>query len=322
MNFVVDSSISPDTPTAEKLKSQTTTDTAALLAMPAGFNQYSVSSWCESMAGFVASLAPEFTIEANPSAGEEVTKLAAMALEQKQVISMTGPKGATVLQATHTDAASFAKQKLKVINVLLPGSRYRNIVTRGAPDVEDDDQKFNDISFHRATITVDYEASVDANLDPAARDAAITSMKALVPEKQTLWFGATTTTYWEVHAESWAEAEALLSAVREPKTKLADDAAYKELATQLPKELSALYLFDAKSTIEGLASYSENLGDAAAIPGMEFNPGKITVAAETKPATVGVGVLASAKQFRVSLFMPVGAFKVLMAVSQAERNED
>lgn len=319
-NLRFDAAFRPDTPTAKTLAGETPNPLTALADLPKGMKAYTASKWGKAFTDLQRSLGGEF---AAPDGDDKLTEKLVqwadlLAADDGEAVTVTGPESASLAVTAFKDAGKVTAAKLKLMTELPAGSTYSNLVLKQPPAVKQGAQKHGGMTLHEADIEVDYAASVKNVADETAKEAAIEAMKKLVPEKQTVFFGAGGGKFVQVTAKDWAAAKALLDAYADPKAKAGGDAAFLLTRKQLPAEAGFLTLLDTVETLNGMADSFGAMAGAIPAPGLEVPklPGKI----KGDTSYIGVAFTARPGNARFDLFVPAAAIKtVRKAIEESEK---
>jgi hypothetical protein len=321
-NLRVDLAVKADTPTAKVLASEKPTALALLNAQPKGMRAYTASKWGKAFTDLQRAFGGEF------GAPDGDDKLAAaitdwntiLASADGESLAFTGANMSSLNAMVFKDPAKVSDARLKVMKKMTGGATYSNMILKQNPEVKEASQKHAGFSLSSANIEVDYQASVRHLQDETAKDTAIETMKKLVPEKQTIWFGHDATRYVQLSAKDWDSAKELLDSFATPKAKIGDDAAFTLTRKQLPDEAGFLSLIDTNGLLETLGEYMNNLGGAIPAPGVELPKiGKV----KGESAFVGLAFAARPLSARFDLFIPSGAIKsIRTAIAEGKKEKD
>lgn len=319
-NLRFDAAFKPDTPTAKTLATEQPNPLKALADLPKGMKAYTASKWGKAFTDLQRSLGGEF---AAPDGDEKLTEKLVqwadlLSTAEGEAVTVTGPESASLAVTAFKDAGKVTAAKLKLMKELPGGSTYSNLVLKEKPAVKEAAQKHGGMTLHAANIEVDYEASVKTVADPTAKEAAVEAMKKLVPEKQTVYFGADGGKFVQVTAKDWAAAKALLDSYADPKAKAGGDAAFLLTRKQLPAEAGFISLVDTVETINTMLESFGAMAGAIPAPGLEVPklPGKI----KGDTSYVGVAFTARPLNARFDLFVPTAAIKtVRKAIEEGEK---
>ena len=319
-NLRFDAAFKPDTPTARTLAAEKPNPLKALADLPKGMKTYTASKWGKAFTDLQRSFGGEFAApDGDEKLAERLVQWAdLLASAEGETVTVSGPESASLTVTAFKDAGKVTAAKLKLMKELPGGSTYSNLVLKQQPTVKESAQKHGGLTLHAANIEVDYEASVKNVADATAKEAAVEAMKKLVPEKQTVFFGADGGKFVQVTAKDWAAAKALLDTYADPKAKAGGDPAFALTRKQLPAEAGFVTLVDTVETLNGMAESFGAMAGAIPAPGLEVPklPGKI----KGETSYVGVAFTARPGNARFDLFVPAAAIKtVRKAIEESEK---
>lgn len=309
----VDARFAPDTDTGKLVAAQKPTALAALGDLPKGMTSYSATKWKLNL----NRLFPE--IVADPDEPRSVAAVETLA----ERLAAGGTDTASVGVDLHTSLAvktvadpdKTSAAMLKMLTGLTPAASFSNVLLKGRPVTTEAAEKHKGFTLHRAEVRLDFEATAEKIPNEAQREAAVLSMKKLMPEKVTQWFGSDGKRFVVVTAPDWATAKGLLDKTLDKSAKASADPPFAATRKQLPADAGTVTLYEAGKALAFVGEYMEGLGGA--VPGVPIELPKLgTVKGD--PAYLGFAVGLSGDTARVDAFAPVGALKLLRQLFAAE----
>lgn len=302
----VDARFAPDSETGKLVAAQKPTPLAALGDLPKGMMSYSATKWKLDLGKIFQEISPAPDEEKSAEAIEALFKL--LADGGTDSASASADLHSAVNLKAVADADKTSAAMLKVLKGLTAGASFSNVLVKGRPEVTEGAEKYGGFTLHKAEVKLDFDATVEKLPNEAQREAAIASMKRLVPEKVTQWFGSDGKRFVTVTAPDWKAAKALLDGALEKGAKASTDPAFIATRRQLPAEAGTITLFDAVKGLAFVGDYLEGLGGA--LPGLPIDLPKIAKV-KGDPVYVGFAVGLDADTARVDVFLPVAAAKLL-----------
>lgn len=304
-----------DTPSGKLLASETTSSLEALNDLPRGHAMYSAGKFGPSVVKSMQLLNREFAVGNDDKAAELVTSYANLfgdASSQGTITVGSGVnRGLQVL--TPREPAKLVEAYVKALKAVPKETRYQNVPMKEKPALKEADQTHAGFTLHRATIQLDFDAAV-ANLpDENVKKATIESMKSMMDEKMTYWFGTDGKRYIQVSAKDWETAKKLLDEYLAAKEKLGSDTTFQAVRTSLPAEATQLFAAEVSQTLTGVGGYMKSLMEA--MPG--FPGGDIPELKPVKgqaPAYVGVAVVLKPGSAGFTAVAPAAAVKAAYAI--------
>jgi hypothetical protein len=269
--------------------------------LPRGEALYTAGRLSPELAKAMAALSREF------AAGEDEDR-AAQAIERYTDLlagaegwlsAGSGPQGSLQV-LTAKDPAMLAEAHLKVLRNLPEAGWYQNIVLKEKPEVREAEQTHRGFALARATLRLDLEASAGTIPDENLRQATIESMRRLVSERTTYWFGTDGKQYVQVSGKNWDAARKLLDAYLDGKETIGSDEAFQAVRKQLPAEASQVIVAEVGRTLGSFGDYMKAIVEALpAFPGLDLaelkpargEPTYAGVAVVLKPGSVGATVV-------------------------------
>ena len=159
----------------------------------------------------------------------------------------------------------------------------------------------------RASLVLDLEASAGNIPDENLRQATIESMKRLVSERTTYWFGTDGKRYVQVSGKDWDAARKLLDAYLDGKETVGSDEAFQAVRKQLPAEASQVVIADVGRMLGSFGDYMKAIVEALpAFPGLNLSELK---PARGEPTYAGVAVVLKSGSVGVTVAIPPAAVK-------------
>jgi len=305
--------------TGKILKNEDLTTLADLGKLPPGQSIYAASR----LSPAIMDLIKDFTQQT--TAPEDDEKALAAIKAYIEVLSAAGPggqfqtfspPGASFTIQSFKDPAKVIDAQTKLYGSLPVGSAVQNVQLKEKPTVTEKAKTLGKFTFNEVKIVFDFEASVQ-ELPGQIKDSIIASMKKLVGEKLTIYFGTDGKSVITSSAPNWDEAKALITAYLEPKTTIDGEASYKTTRVNLPAEASLVAVLDTSKVLVMMGGYMQTMADA--IPGF---PGQIPELKTAKgaPSFLGMSLSLKPEVIEANIFVPatsvVVARKVLAPVLQ------
>lgn len=310
---------SKGTPTADGLAKEQPGPTPGLGDLPAGQSAYSAGRYGAKLAAALAKFNQEFRPEDDgDKAAAVVAKYNELSAEATaggfQATGSVPGVGLTVISPA--DPNAFVAARLKAIRGLTAGSAYMNVVLKEKPSLKEDSQVVEGFKLSEATLRLDFEATVKGIADANLRETTITSMKRMVNEKTTVWFGTDGKRVVTVTAADWPAAEKLLTAYFAGSKKVGDEAAFRATRENLPADASVVSLTDVGQLT---ATLSESFADVSeSIPGFPFGKLPKLKSTGTGAAYLGFAIGLRPGGARFDLFVPAEAVKVVRDMVKKE----
>jgi hypothetical protein len=312
-----------DTPSGKYLASEKTSPLAALDGLPRGHAVYSAGKFGPSATKTMQTLNREFTAGDDEAAAESVARYASLFAEatgEGTVSVGTGfARGLSVL--TPKEPAKLVAAYVKVLKAVPKTGRYQNVPMKERPALKEADQTHAGFTLHRATVQLDFEAATAEIPDENVRKAAIESMKKMLDEKTTYWFGTDGKRYVQISAKDWDAAKKLLDDYTAAGEKVGTDKAFQAVRTSLPAEATQLVAAEVTSTLTGLGGYMKSVLES--VPG--FPGGDIPELKPVKgqaPAFVGVAVVLKPGSAGFTAVAPAAAVTAAYAVLKPAIEKD
>ncbi|HVK19680.1 MAG TPA: hypothetical protein VM533_22295 [Fimbriiglobus sp.] len=301
LHLRVEAAFGKGTESAKLLAAERPAQLDRLGTLPRGEALYTAGQFSPGLARAVAAFSREF------AAGEDEER-AVRAIEQYTErlagaggwqSAGSGPRGSLVV-LTPEDPAKLVSAHQTVLRNLPEAGWYQNVVLKQKPEVRDADQSHRGFELTRAALVLDLEASAGNIPDENLRKATIESMRRLVSDRTTYWFGTDGKRYVQVSGKDWETARKLLDAYLDGKETVGSDVAFQSVLKQLPAEASQVVLADVGRTLGSFGDYMSAIVEALpAFPGLnlgELKPfkGEPTYAGFAlvlKPGSVGATVV-------------------------------
>jgi hypothetical protein len=279
-----------------------------LAGLPRGQALYSAGRLSPGLAKAVSALAREFSAgedaEKAASAIEKYMELSAEAGAEGWVSAGSGPRGSLQVM-TAINPGKLVEAHVHVLKSLPEGGWYQNLALKEKPSVAEGDQTHRGFTLNRATLVLDFEAAVANIPDENLRKAAIESMKRLVSEKTTYWFGSDGKRFVQVASKDWGAARKLLDSYLDGKETIGDDEAFRAVQKQLPEEASQVVVVEVGESLVTFGGYMKSVVEALpGFPGADL-PDLKPVKGE--PQFVGLAVVLKPGSVGASAVVPAGA---------------
>ena len=269
--------------------------------LPKGEALYTAGRFSPELAKAMATFSREFAAgedeERAVQAIERYTEL--LAGVEGWLSAGSGPRGSLQVM-TPKEPAKLAEAHAKVLRNLPEAGWYQNVVLKEKPEVREAEQTHRGFELARATLVLDLEASAGNIPDENLRKATIESMRRLVSERTTYWFGTDGKRYVQVSGKDWDAARRLLDAYLDGKETVGSDEAFQAVRKQLPAEASQVVIADVGRMLGSFGDYMKAIVDALpAFPGLDLSelkpargaPTYAGVAVVLKPGSVGATVV-------------------------------
>ncbi len=286
-----------------------------LAGLPRGQALYSAGRLSPELAKAASVFTREFAAgedaEKAAAAIEKYAELAAEAGAGGAVSAGSGPRGN--LQVTFAkDPGKLVEAHVTVLKALPEGGWFQNIALKEKPAVAEADRTHRGFTLNRATLALDLDAAVANIPDEGLRKAAVESMKRLVSEKTTYWFGADGKRFVQVAAKDWDSARKLLDTYLDGKDTIGDDEAFRAVRKLLPEESSQVVIVEVGESLVTFGGYLKSVVEA--VPGFpgadlpELKPVK------GEPEYVGLAVVFRPGSVGATAVVPAGAVKTARKV--------
>jgi hypothetical protein len=270
-------------------------------ALPKGEALYTAGRLSPELAKAMATLSREFAAgEDEDRAVQAIGRYTDLLTGAEGWLSAgSGPRGSLQV-LTAKDPAKLTEAHLKVLRNLPEAGWYQNIVLKEKPEVRESERTHRGFELSRATLVLDLEASIGNIPDENLRNAAIESMRRLVSERTTYWFGTDGQRYVQVSCKDWDAARRLLDAYLDGKETIASDEAFQAVRKQLPVEANQVVVAEVGRTLGSFGDYMKAIVEALpAFPGLDLTelrpargePTYAGVAVVLKPGSVGATVV-------------------------------
>lgn len=294
----------PETVLTQELKGERPQRFEQIGKLPAGQATYTASCTSPGLSTFLERLNPEFL----PAPNDDKSLLAIEAY-QKIVNSVGGwntvSSGPTagVQIATHPEPAKLTAAHRKVLRTLSQDALYQNIPVKEAPTLKEAEQTHAGFTFDRVTIKLDFEQATKTIMDENLRKATIESMKRLLAEKTTYWYGDDGKRFVQVNAPDWESAQKLLTTTLEEKAPIGSDKTFMKVMQALPTDSTRIAVMELNRGLLTLDGYLQSvIGSLPAFPGVEIPEAK---AAQGVPiAYAGAALTLRRGSIEALLFLP------------------
>lgn len=202
----------------------------------------------------------------------------------------------------HPDPKSYADGLATMYQKLGDGAIYQNVVLKNKPVVALKDQSVRNMTFHRIQLAFDYEKSTE-KLPEAAREAAVQSMKKMLPSPISFWIGTDGKTILQVTAPDWTKARTLIDSAFESNSRIKDDASFAAMRKQLPDEVTTLVGLDTVKLTNFMSEYLGSMFRALGDVPFEIDFSKIKPI-QAKPSYAGFALTLKGNAFVLDLFVP------------------
>jgi hypothetical protein len=269
--------------------------------LPGGEALYTAGRFSPELAKSVVTFSREFAAgEDEERAVQSIERYAELLAGVEGWLSAgSGPRGSLQVM-TPKEPAKLAEAHAKALRNLPEAGGYQNVVLKEKPEVREAEQTHRGFELTRAALVLDLEASAGNIPDENLRRATIESMKRLVSERTTYWFGTDGKQYVQVSGKDWDAARRLLDAYLDGKETIGSDAAFQTVRKQLPAEASQIVIADVGRMLGSFGDYMKAIMDALpAFPGLDLTelkpargaPTYAGVAVVLKPGSVGATVV-------------------------------
>lgn len=309
--FRVEAAFTPDSTTTKSLGGEKPGKVEILGELPAGKMSYTAGKLGAKLSAAMAKLSQEYVPEEGDDKAsalvEKYAELLAAASGNGFASAGSGPT-ASLEVLSPKDAEALVAANLAVVKRLTAGGSFHGVVLKDKPVVKEAAQKHAGFTLHETRFVLDYDATVEKIEDKNLRETTLASMKRLVGEKPTVWFGTDGKRFVKLSAKDWDSAKKLLDDLTSGKASVGATASFKATRGQLPVDASAIGLFD---LAEVLASMSEQVGDVAAtIPGLPIGPIPKLKKPDGEPVYLGAAMAITPGALRFDAFVPVASYGV------------
>lgn len=308
----------PDTPSGKILKDEKPDPLAKLADLPAGQAVYTATKFGAGVTDLSRRLAREFSpADDDDRSKANIDRLAGLVATAQQNGAYTagglGVGTASLLVLDPTDPGALVDAQLKVYRTLGEGASFQNVRLKGKPTVKEADQRYEGFTLHRATVPLDLEATAASIPDENLRRATVESMKRLVSETPTVWFGTDGKRYVQIGGKDWESARGLLTQFLAGERPVGKGEAFRAVRGRLPAAAAMVAVADAAPATSALGQYIKGMVDALpGLPGLEvpeFRP-----AGDLPPAFVGLAVVFKPGSAAFTVVVPVEAMKAARKV--------
>jgi hypothetical protein len=227
-----------------------------------------------------------FGIVPNPDSKE--AKAVATALDE---LAKAGPsvradaytfplKGLQVYQ--YDEPAKAVDATLKLFQAMGPGGGFSTATLKEKPVVKAKAQKYGDFELHSVSLVWDFDKMAEQIAAKGGEDAKkqfTETMKSVMGEKLTVWFGTDGKSVVQVSAADWASAKKLLDEFTKGGKTAGDARAYQDARKEMPARTSFLGLFDTVQLTSMITDVMKPfMGNAPVPPNWPNKPAKGTAA--------------------------------------------
>jgi hypothetical protein len=203
------------------------------------------------------------------------------------------------------DAKATVGAMLAAVKTLKTGASFQNVKLKAPPAVTENAETVGGRTYHRITLTVDYDETAK-HLPEATRAAAVASMKKLLPGTTNVWVAADDGRVVQVTAPKWDDAKAALEKLEAKGETVATDAAAKLTRAALPTEASFVGLYEIVKGLNFLREYLPAL--TTDVPGTDVAGELPKLNAVSGPASyAGFALTLKGDTAVADLFVPVTA---------------
>lgn len=296
--------------TGKLLKNETPTALGALDKLPRGLANYSDMQ----VGTAVLEIFKDLMQQAAPG-GDEDEKATEAFKKYLAEVQAAGPQGqsqaasppeVTLGVLRFKDVNKAVAAETKMYKTLPAGGFLLNLALKDKPEVTEKAHKVGGFTLNEAKLVFDFDATAK-ELPDNIKEATIASMKRMMAEKTSCFYGTDGKVMLNVLAKDWATAEKTIEEYLSGKATLGSDASFKLTRKNLPSESSIIGIVDTSKLIVMLGDYMKGL--AQALPGF---PAQIPTLKPAKgdPAYVGVSLLLKPETLQADFFIPVTAFQV------------
>ncbi len=308
-NFRLHGRFADDTPTGRVLADERPTAQAGLGDLPRGQMTYTGTFVGKGVRAMLQSFAQEYGAAEDDEKGQEAMKKLAAGLaaagESGQYAAASIPvAGIQVSEFKDPTKAVAAMQGM--LRGLAEGGTFQNVMLKEKPTVKVDAQKHAGFTLTEVKMSLDLEAALK-DLPEGAREAAEASMKRMMKEKMTFWFGTDGKRYVQINADNWAAAEKLLDGYVGGKDKVSALPGFAVTRKNLPAETSVLGLVEVGQTIAMIGDFMKTMkGQVPNFPA-DFPDLK---APKGDPAFLGTAITLQPGSARFDFFVPAAAIGI------------
>jgi hypothetical protein len=303
-----EAAFAPDTPSAKFLSDERPAPLDRLAGLPKGQAVYSASRSDPAIGKAMQNLSREFTApDEDEAAKAAVARYAELATAGGDWVASTAEVGTGLTVSLPPDPAKLTDAYLAVLKALPAAGSYQNVPLKDRPAVAEKDQTHGGFTLHRATITLDFDKAVEKVPDENVRKATVESMKRLVAEKTTHWFGTDGKRFVQVSGKDWDAAKGQLDAYLAGTETVGGDPGFRAVRKELPADVSRLYVFEAGQAVVGLGGYLRGVMEAMpAFPGGLEVPEAKAVKGAT-PRYAGAAVVLKPGAVGLTAYVPAAA---------------
>lgn len=253
------------------------------------------------------------------NAAEDDDKSAKAITDYIDAIQAAGPIGTyqaasmpvTSLQVqTFKDPAKAVAAETAMFKALAAGSSMQNVQLKEKPKVTEKAHTLESFTFNELKLVFDYEATVK-ELPEQLKEATIASMKKMMGETMTIFYGTDGKVMITAAAKDWDAAKGLISDYLAGKTTLSQSAGFKLTRENLPAQTSLMAVMDVGKVIVFMASYIQTMADQ--IPGFPANIPELKPA-KGDPVYFGASLTLKPEVIQADLFVPASAAMVVQKI--------
>lgn len=310
LNLRMAAGFASDTATTKMLGAERPASVAGVGEVPAGMTSYVAGRISQRMANLLASFGGEFAPEDEDDKSAAVfKKYAELAANSGGFVAGGTPPSTSFGVTTPADAKAVVEAKLKAVKALTAGAKFQNVPLKEKPVVKEAAHKAAGYTLHEVRLVLDFDAAVRHIPDANLRDTTLASMKRMVSERMTLWFGTDGKKVVQVAAKDWPAAEKLLTDYAAGKNLVGGNAAFTLTRGQLPADATVVTLIDLGRMVGVLG---ETFGDmAGTVPGLPIGKLPTLGAAPAAPVYLGGAITLNATDARLDVFVPAAGVGVV-----------
>jgi len=210
------------------------------------------------------------------------------------------------LQVYHYDDPNKAVAALGKLFKALAASDPKSVGLREKPVVKMNAEKYAEFKLHSIQIAWDFEKMAEpvAQQGEAAKKQYIESMKKLLGDKMTFWFGTDGQTVVQVVATDWPAAQKLLDQYSKGAKTVGESKAFRDARKEMPARTSFLGLIDAVQMFGTILDIARPMLPVAGLP-----PGWPNMPAKPTASYVGISVTLQPQRGGLDLFITAAAAK-------------
>jgi hypothetical protein len=192
----------------------------------------------------------------------------------------------------YADPARAADAQLKLLQSFGSGSSFSMMQFKDKPEIKANERTYRDFKLNFAKFTWDLDKM--AERIPGGGERALESMKKMMGEAISTWFGTDGKRYVQVTAKDWAQAKHILDAYLDGKNTIGAAPAYAEVRKHLPAQSTLLVLIDLPRYVGSIMSMFRGQDTEAPAP-------------SGKPTYLGLAVTLRPELGSLEIWVPASA---------------